>query len=305
MLRPRCPPPHELFSTDPWRVGVVRFHAELADQFVGQAETMFALSNGYLGMRGMMEEGAPVKEAGVFLNGFYEYRPLSYGERAYGFPRRGQSMLNCPDGTVLKLFIDDEPFVLPKAELLAFRRVLDLQSGTLNREVRWVTPSGKRMRLRTVCLVSLTHRHLAAIEYELFAEDADAEVAISSEIENRQPLPVETTDPRLAEGFVGRVLHPTGTGCHDLRTILSYRTQSSALTLGCGMDHVLASESRFTTESSCNDDFAAVVFRGSVAPGKPAASISAVLPDDVAWRISAPRASRSLATSGRPRGAPA
>jgi len=264
MLRPRCPPPPELFSTDPWRVGAVRFDPELSDQFVGQAETMFALSNGYLGIRGMLEEGAPVKEPGVFLNGFYEHRPISYGEHAYGFPKVGQSMLNCPDGTVLKLFIDGEQFILPKAELLSFRRILDLQAGLLNREVQWLTPAGKRMRLRTVRLVSFAERHLAAIEYELVAEDADAEIVISSELANRQPLPVETADPRLAVGFVGRVLQPLGIRCERLRAILSYRTQSSELTLGCGMDHVLATECNFTAESTCTDDFAAVGFKVSM-----------------------------------------
>ena len=43
------------------------------------------------------------------------------------------------------------------------------------------------MRLRTVRLVSFTHRHLAAIEYELTAEDADTEIVISSELVHRQP----------------------------------------------------------------------------------------------------------------------
>lgn len=269
MLRPRCPPPHEFFSTDPWLVGAVRFDADLADQFVGQAETMFALSNGYLGIRGMMEEGVPVKDPGVFLNGFYEHRPISYGEIAYGFPTRGQSMLNCPDGTVLKLFIDDEPFVLPKADLLWFERLLDLRAGTLTRQVRWVTPAGKRMRLKTIRLVSLAHRHLAAIDYELLAEDMHAEIVISSELVNRQTLRVETADPRLAEGIVGRVLHPMGTRHERLRAILSYRTQSSGLTLGCGMDHVLTTEGRFAVDSTCNDDFAAVVLRAALEPGRP------------------------------------
>lgn len=269
MLRPRCHPPHEFFSTDPWLVGAVRYEAEIADRFVGQAETMFALSNGYLGIRGMIDEGTPVKEPGVFLNGFYEHRPISYGEGAYGFPKVGQSMLNCPDGTVLKLFIEDEPFVLPKAELLSFERLLDLRAGTLTRHVRWVTPSGKRMRLRTTRLVSLTHRHLAAIDYELLAENTRAEIVISSELVNRQPLRTETSDPRLAEGFVGRVLNPMGTRREELRAILSYRTQSSGLTLGCGMDHVLATEGSFAADRTGNDDFAAVVFRGSIEPGRP------------------------------------
>lgn len=116
MLRPRYIPPRDIFPTDPWVLEAVRFDSKLAYEFAGQAETMFALSNGYLGMRGMIEDGMPVKEPGVFLNGFYEHRPISYGEQAYGFPRVGQSILTCPDGTVVKLFVDDEPFVLTKAE---------------------------------------------------------------------------------------------------------------------------------------------------------------------------------------------
>ena len=78
-------------------------------------------------------------------------------------------------------------------------------------------PGGKRMHLRTVRLVSFAERNLAAIEYELFAEDADAEIVISSELANRQPLPVETADPRVAVGFVGRVLQPLETRCERLR----------------------------------------------------------------------------------------
>jgi len=187
MLRRRYIPPRDIFSTDPWVFEAVCFDPKLADEFAGQAETIFALSNGYLGMRGMYEEGIPSKEPGVFLNGFYEHRPISYGEHAYAFPRIGQSILNCPDGTLLKLFVDDEPFVLIQAEILSFRRAIDLRAGTLNRDVSWMTPSGRRMRLRTVRLVSFTHRHLAAIEYELTAEDADTEIVISSELVHRQP----------------------------------------------------------------------------------------------------------------------
>jgi alpha,alpha-trehalose phosphorylase len=41
---------------------------------------MFALSNGYLGIRGMPEEGRPVREPGVLLNGFHEFRHITYGE---------------------------------------------------------------------------------------------------------------------------------------------------------------------------------------------------------------------------------
>lgn len=268
MLRPRFSPPTDIFPPDPWAFGAERYDPKLAEQFAGQAETMFALSNGYLGMRGMVEEGTPTNEPGVFLNGFYEFRPLSYGEGAYGFPQRGQSMLVCPDGTLLKLFVDDEPFIVAKAEILSYRRWLDLEAGTLNRDVRWVTPSGKRLRLRTTRLVSFHDRHLAAIAYELTAEDGETQVVISSELVHRQQRAMKSADPRLAVGFQGQVLHPVGTWHEGARAILSFRTESSGLTLGCGMDHVWASEGHVRVEGACDDDLAAIVFMGVIAPGK-------------------------------------
>jgi trehalose/maltose hydrolase-like predicted phosphorylase len=44
-----------------------------------------------------------VHESGTYLNGFYETWPIVYGEAAYGFAKSGQTMLEVPDGTLLKL----------------------------------------------------------------------------------------------------------------------------------------------------------------------------------------------------------
>jgi len=77
MLRERRLPPPDLFPVKPWTIQGVRFDQRLAREFAGQAETMFALANGYLGLRGAPEEGRPVREPGVFLNGFYELRPIT------------------------------------------------------------------------------------------------------------------------------------------------------------------------------------------------------------------------------------
>ncbi len=269
MLRERLSPPTDIFPANPWALESHRLDRLLAEELVGQAETMFALSNGYLGLRGIWDEGAPVIEPGVFLNGFYEYRPINYGEHAYGFPRCGQTMLNCPDGTIIKLFIDDEPFVVTKAEVVSFHRALDLKQGIVQRDVTWLTPAGHRIRLRTVRLVSFAHRHLAAIQYELSAEDAEIDVVVSSELRNHQPLPLDPSDPRLATGFVGRVLRPMGDSHEDLRVIRAYATASSHFVLGCGMDHVLESAGSFAAETTCSEDVAAVTFKGQLRPGQP------------------------------------
>ena len=269
MLRKRLIPPPDLFPVRPWGIEVTGLRRELIDTIVGQGETAFALANGYLGVRGVGLEGQPAFERGTFLNGFFEHRPIVYGENAYGFPRVGQSMLNCPTGTLIRLYIDDEPFDISQAEVLAFHRALDFRSGILTRDVTWETALGRRFRLRSARLVSFHHRHLEAIDYELLPQSGDAEILIVSELVNRRPLPVETRDPRMAQGFVSRVLEPLGTAARGNRALLSYRTRSSGLTLGCGMDHVLETPSEHRTETAADDDRATYLVRAHAVDGEP------------------------------------
>ena len=92
--RVRINPPDDLFPTKPWGVTATRY----AHEFLAQAETIYALANGYLGLRGDFEEGTPVSKPGVFLNGFYETWPIVYGEAAYGFAKTGQTIVNATDG---------------------------------------------------------------------------------------------------------------------------------------------------------------------------------------------------------------
>lgn len=266
MLRERLSPPPGSFPHRPWTLENVSLNAE-TEKFVGQTETMFALSNGYLGIRGTFPEGTPAVYPGVFLNGFYEYRPISYGEPAYGFPLRGQSMLNCPDGTIVRLFVDDEPFVPTRAEVLSYHRVLQMREGVEQRWIEWRTPAGHRMLLKTARFVSLTHRHLAVMQYDLEALDDAVEISISSELQQHKALPIDTHDPRLAVGHVGQVLVPSGIEREGLRTILRYETGSSGLTMGCGMDHVLESSAGLAISHRDEKDGVSIRFSGHIAPG--------------------------------------
>ena len=143
----------------------VRVDGNFHPEFLAQLETMLALGNGYLGMRGCPEEGGPYAENGTFINGFYETRPIVYGEDAYGFARTGQTICNVTDSKIIKLFVDDEPFCLYDAHLLRYDRRLNMKSGTLDREILWETPAGKQVSIKSRRLVSLPSRHVAAISY--------------------------------------------------------------------------------------------------------------------------------------------
>ena len=83
------------YPADPWRLVERAYNPT----YVEQTETLFALSNGYLGMRGSFDEGEPAAPAGTLLNGFHETWPIVYPETAHGFATTGQTILPVPDGT--------------------------------------------------------------------------------------------------------------------------------------------------------------------------------------------------------------
>ena len=141
----RLRPPSHDYPADERDVIEKGFHPE----FLAQLETMLALGNGYLGMRGCPEEGGPAVENSTLINGLYETWPIVYGEEAYGFAKAGQTICNVTDSKIIKLFVDDEPFWLANANLLKYDRRLNMKSGTLDREIIWETPAGKQVLIRS------------------------------------------------------------------------------------------------------------------------------------------------------------
>jgi alpha,alpha-trehalose phosphorylase len=139
----RLSPPGGDYPADEWNV----IEKEFRPDFLAQLETVLALGNGYIGMRGCPEEGGPSAENSTLINGFYETWPIVYAEDAYGFAKTGQTILNVTDSKTIKLFVDDEPFWLSHAHLLKYDRRLNMKSGTLDREVNWQTPAGKQVHI--------------------------------------------------------------------------------------------------------------------------------------------------------------
>ena len=158
------------FPVDPWRLIETRYSED------GVAETLFAVGNGYLGLRGNHIEGRGAHEHGTFINGLHETWPIRHAEQAYGFAEVGQTIVNAPDAKVMRVYVDDEPISFDEADVREYRRTLDMRTGVLERVVVWETPSGKRVRMRDERIVSFEERHLAVLRLEVVVENADAPV---------------------------------------------------------------------------------------------------------------------------------
>ena len=262
----RLRPPSHDYPADEWNVIEKRFHPE----FLAQLETMLALGNGYLGMRGCPEEGGPNAENSTLINGFYETRPIVYREDAYGFAKTGQTIFSVTDSKIIKLFVDDEPFWLPNANLLSYDRRLNMKSGTLDREILWETPAGKQVSITSRRLVSFANRHVAAISYQVTLLNAAASLVISSEMAAHEPVAhINSDDPRQARVFSGRVLHPRTSYAKDRRIVLCHATEKSRLTLTCATDHLLETSCQHAHKVAYTEDFGQVAFTIEARPGCP------------------------------------
>ena len=272
---------NEPYGVEPWRLTESSLDLDL----IAQSESVFALSNGHIGLRGNLDEGEPHGLPGTYLNSLYEDRPLPYAEAGYGFPDMGQTVINVTNGKIIRLLVNDEPFDLRYGIVRSHTRTLDMRAGTLTREVVWTSPAGHTVKVRSVRLVSLTQRAIAAISYSVTPvtltqesggeEPADApegepiRVVVLSEIVANEEIPVAAADPRaaamLAEPLVSEENNSTD---HDHpRAILVHGTRSSKLRLAAGMAHEVTGPTRMAINSESFPDLGRLTVAAEVPQG--------------------------------------
>lgn len=255
--------PH-VFAPDPWMV----VERSLDLNILGKTESIFALSNGHIGMRGNLEEGEPHHTPGTYLNGFYEFLFLPYAEDAYGYPDRGQTLINVTNGKIFRLLVDDEPFDVRYGLLQRHERVLDLRAGTVSREVEWVSPTGKAVRIRTTRLVSFSQRAVAAISFEIEPVDQSVRVVLQSALVANEPLPNGNGDDPRGGADVQSPLICQYHSSQKLESSLGHRTGFSELYMAAAMDHAFDGPESTMTSSESEPDLARVTFSTELQPGQ-------------------------------------
>lgn len=255
-------PPREYYPAEPWRF----VQTKLDPSFIGRDEAIFTTSNGYLGIRGSFEEDEPVQDRASFVNGFHETWPIIYGEEAFGFAKTGQTMIPVTDGSVIKLFIDDESFSLRHAYLTEFERSLDFRDGVLRRSLVWDTAAGKQVKIESERLVSFPERHMAAVKYTITLLNSDAHIAIFSDIICDQiSQQEEGDDPRMDHQMFHEVYSPELQRVEAQRIILGHQTKNSQLKVVCGVDHEFHADSNFNIKVRHDEFHGRVTYTGEAA----------------------------------------
>ena len=252
----------DVFPVEPWAVTEPALRLDL----LGRTESVFALSNGHIGLRGNLDEGEPHADPGSYLNGFFESIPLPYAEDAYGYPDTGQSLIDVADGKLIRLLVDDEPFDVRQGTLHEHVRRLDLRAGVLERTVTWTSPAGQTVRIRSTRLVSFVQRAVVAVDYEVEAVGGPARVVVQSVLQANEAEPEGRDDPRAAFALQAPLVGELLTS-NDLTVSLGHRTRQSGLRVAAAMDHIIDGPDGTVASTETSEDLGRVTLSTELEAG--------------------------------------
>lgn len=118
-----------------------------------EIESLFAVSNGYVGSRASLAEGSPLSNPATFIAGVYDTNSLAQGDPV-------PELAVAPDWMQLTLLVGGREFRLEDAGYLWHRRTIDLRHGILWREFDYSAPNGGLIHVRACRLASLADRHV-------------------------------------------------------------------------------------------------------------------------------------------------
>jgi alpha,alpha-trehalose phosphorylase len=176
------------------------FLNDYAKETLEKAESLLFNGNGFIGVRGNLEEAhydhfATNRE--TYINGFYETKDINYPEKMAGFTPTGESMLSVVDGQTTLMTIDGEAFSITSGRISDSKRYVDLTKGMTVRQLVWTSPKGKKTKISISRLTSFVHKTIFSMKVDFERLNHEGEIHVTTQL-NFHPLKtVDKNDPRV------------------------------------------------------------------------------------------------------------
>ena len=198
-------------------------------------ESMFALVNGYMGVRGTYDESYDEDESaqspGMFINGVYETEPIHHPWYCNGFAENEQYTVNLADWRIVNVYVDGEKAGFSKGKMLSHNRVLDMKHGVLKREFVWESESGKQIKVNSIRIVNMTREHSAEVKYTVTPINFDGEIKLESVVVKTMPINGKDATENVCFGAVD-----------DIKYIVT-RTKTTDIKIAAAIKNVFKTDS--------------------------------------------------------------
>ncbi len=145
------------------------------EECLNKYEAIFCQGNGYLGVRGALEERYTGEVRNLFVAGTFDRFCES----------EVTELPNFPDMTQMGIYLDGKPLSFCRGTVHEYQRALNLENGESVRIADWEDERGRRFLFIFRRMVSLRDEHVMASRVEICPADGDAEIKIMSGIDGR------------------------------------------------------------------------------------------------------------------------
>jgi len=165
----------------PWKIIQNKFDPE-QERFY---ESIFSIGNGKMGQRANMEEHySGDSMQGSYIAGLYYPDKTRVGWWKNGYPEYFAKVINSVNWIGIDIKINGERLDLAKQEVLAFRRELDMQYGTLLRKVHVRFADNTEIEIESLRFCSLTDDEIGCIQYQIKLVKGDAQIICEPYLDN-------------------------------------------------------------------------------------------------------------------------
>ena len=148
------------------------------------SESLFSLGNGRMGQRANFEESYSGETLqGNYVAGVYYPDKTRVGWWKNGYPEYFAKVLNAANWMGLQLQLDGEELDLANCKVSAFKRILNMQEGYLERSFTAQLASGKQVKVNAKRFFSIANDEVAALHYQLEALNFSGQLTLSSFID--------------------------------------------------------------------------------------------------------------------------
>ena len=147
-------------------------------------ETILTIGNGYLNIRGSLEELPPGHCGGMYMAGIYDKSESDVEE-----------LVKCPMWTDVSVWHEGEKFCLSCTSAIAHEQILDMKKGILHRKTTFKNQQGKILTLQTARLAFMHDPHRGYMRVIVTPKNFSGQIRVLSglngEVFNRGYFPRE------------------------------------------------------------------------------------------------------------------
>ncbi|GEO57105.1 glycoside hydrolase family 65 protein [Companilactobacillus bobalius] len=159
-------------------------------------ESIFSIANGHVGIRAS-DPISPSGNAGTIVNGFYEESNIIYGEKAYGYAEKNQTIVKLPDLRQIIIY-DENGNRFIHSQLLDMS--LDMSRGILHSFYKVSNDKGESIRLVLTSVINQDKNQFIGLRYEISSDGYAGNIKLIKDFELSETTQ-NSDDPRKSRGI--------------------------------------------------------------------------------------------------------